>query len=232
MNLLLGILISVCRDVSQRDTVLAKMGVLVSDESAHRLALRLYDGQVHTHDQRDESYHRTEFDHYDIVLNLDDALAKLELRARDPSEMPSPDLRSLIRAKKARAENTDAESVELQRRLSIPFACLAFAALAIPLGIRPSRSVRSRGLTISLALIFAYYLMLTFGQSLGERGVLPPVVAMWLPNAMIAALAFVLFRRAASDTATDPSPAGERFDILARTVTDFIDRMRKRGRRS
>jgi len=229
-NQLRGILISDSREASQRDTVLAKLGTLVSDESAHRLALRLYDGQVHTHDQRDGSYHRTEFDHYDIILNLEDALAKLELRTREPSEMPSPELRSTIRSKRERAEDANPESVELQRRLSIPFACLAFAAVAIPLGVRPSRSVRSRGLTISLALIFSYYLVLSFGQSLGERGVLPPVVAMWLPNLLLAALAFFLFRRAARDTATDPSQAAERLDAMARAVMDFIDRTLRRGR--
>jgi lipopolysaccharide export system permease protein len=94
-----------------------------------------------------------------------------------------------------------ARSVELQRRFSIPFACLAFAALAVPLGLRPSNAVRSRGFIISLALILAYYLLLTLGQSLAERGVAPTVPAMWLPNILLMTLAAILFHRTAREPA-------------------------------
>ena len=87
--------------------------------------------------------------------------------------------------RRRRDEPAFVERVEVQRKFSIPFACLVFAALGVPLGIQPSRSVHSRGFSVSLVLIFVYYLLLTFGQNLGERGALPPVVAVWLPNVVL-----------------------------------------------
>jgi lipopolysaccharide export LptBFGC system permease protein LptF len=98
--------------------------------------------------------------------------------------------------KRAAGQPANSEAVEVQRKFSIPFACLAFAAIGVPLGIRPSRSARSRGFTMSLSIIFGYYVLLSMGESLGERGVLPAVVALWIPNVALTALALVLFARA------------------------------------
>src|SRR5512135_540553 len=103
-------------------------------------------------------------------------------------------------AKHGAGQPAHGEAVELQRKFSIPFACLAFAAIAVPLGIRPSRSARSRGFTMSLSIIFGYYVLLSMGESLGERGVLPAVVALWIPNVLLASLAFILFMRAARES--------------------------------
>ena len=171
-NTLRGILISDTRDPTQHNTVFAEVGLLVPNEALHVLVLRLLGGSIHAFYPKDRSYHRTEFSIYDITLDLNTALAKLQPREKDASEMTIPELRAAIAAKRAAGQTAYGEAVELQRKFSIPFACLAFAAIGVPLGIRPSRSVRSRGFTMSLAIIFAYYLLLTIGESLGERGVL------------------------------------------------------------
>jgi lipopolysaccharide export system permease protein len=115
--------------------------------------------------------------------------------------------------------------VELQRRFSIPFACLAFAALAVPLGLRPSNSVRSRGFIVSLGLILVYYVLLTLGQSLAERGVAPTAPAMWLPNVLLMALAAILFHRAAREPARQSAfrPRGWPRLLQARMTTGSRD---------
>ena len=196
-----GILIADSRDANQRNTVFARAGVLVPNEPAHVLTLRLLGGSIHAFYPKDRSYHRTDFSTYDITLDLNTALANLRPRERNSSEMTVPELRAAIAAKRASGQPAFSESVELQRKFSIPFACLAFAAIGVPLGIRPSRAVRSRGFTMSLALIFIYYLLLTLAESLGERGVLPAALALWFPNLLVALLAVILFVRAARETA-------------------------------
>ena len=111
--------------------------------------------------------------------------------------MTIPELRRAMAAKRSAGQPTFVEQVELQRKFSIPFASLVFAAVAVPLGIRPTRAVRSRGLTLSLVIIFVYYLLLTLGDNLGSRGALPAWVAMWLPNALLSFMALALFVHAA-----------------------------------
>lgn len=199
-NTLRGILISDSRDPLQRNTVFAKIGILVPNEPHHVLTLRLIEGSIHAFYPKDQSYHRTDFSIYDIALDLNTALAKLRPRERDASELTAGELRAAIAQKHAAGQPAFAESVELQRKFSIPFACLAFTAVGIPLGIRPSRSVRSRGFTLSLALIFTYYLLLTLGEGLGARGVLNAGLAMWLPNILLSVLAVILLARSAQET--------------------------------
>jgi len=113
--------------------------------------------------------------------------------------MTLPELRAAIASKTVAGDPTFVERVEVQRKFSIPFACLVFAALGVPLGIQPSRSVHSRGFSMSLVLIFVYYLLLTFGQNLGERGSLPTAVAVWLPNTVLSIVAIYLLARAARE---------------------------------
>ena len=198
-NTLRGILISDTRDPTQHNTVFAEVGLLVPNEALHVLVLRLLSGTIHAFYPEDRSYHRTEFSIYDISLDLNTALAKLQPREKDPSEMTVPELRAAMATKRAAGQPANSEAVELQRKFSIPFACLAFAAIGVPIGIRPSRSARSRGFTMSLTIIFAYYVLLSMGESLGERGVLSAAVALWIPNVLLTALAVVLFGRAARE---------------------------------
>lgn len=213
-NTLRGVLISDTRDPDQRNTVFAEVGLLVPNEPLHLLVLRLLGGSIHAFYPKDKSYHRTEFSVYDITLDLNTALARLRPREKDPSEMMLPELRATMAAKRAAGQPAYVESVELQRKFSIPFACLAFGAIAVPLGIRPSRAVRSRGFTLSLVIIFIYYLLLSLGESLGERGILPAAIALWLPNVLLTLLAAVLLVRAARE-----SQSGQTLAVPAWWVT-------------
>jgi lipopolysaccharide export system permease protein len=181
------------------NTVYAEAGHLFSNEDHRTLTLRLENGGIYTTGADGHDYQDTRFDTYDITLDVDAALAQLQNRSKDATEMTLPELRQAIAAKTAAGEPTFVERVEVQRKFSIPFACLVFAALGVPLGIQPSRSVHSRGFTMSLVLIFVYYLLLTFGQNLGDRGALPTTVAVWLPNALLSVTAAYLLTRAARE---------------------------------
>ena len=75
--------------------------------------------------------------------------------------------------------------VEFHKKISIPFACLAFTFIGIPLGIMVRRGGKAIGFGISLALIFIYYLLLVLGEMLGERGTINQFVALWIPNLVL-----------------------------------------------
>jgi lipopolysaccharide export system permease protein len=196
VNRLHGVLIADTRDPATRNTIYARMGFIVTNEDAHTLSLRLIDGGIYTTTSSSKSYQDTRFTTYDLNLDLNLALAGLQSQAKEPTEMSWRELHASIAEKTARHETALAEEVEIQRKFSIPFGCIVFAALGIPLGIRPSRAVHSRGFSVSLVLIFSYYLLLTLGHSLGERGTLRPVIASWLPNILLSFVAAGLFLRA------------------------------------
>ncbi len=198
-NRLERILISDRRTPDQENTVIASSGTLVADEDAQTLHLRLHDGVTFTHEAANRGFHKTDFVEYDVSLNLGEALGELETRERDPSEVPLTELREKVAANQAAGVEGLAERSELARRYAIPCAALIFPLLAIPLGLQPVRAVRSRGLAVSLVIILAYYLLLTASDALAANEVLPPEIALWLPNFILAGTGISLFVRAARE---------------------------------
>ena len=87
-----------------------------------------------------------------------------------------------------------ATQMEFYRRFSIPFACIALGLLAIPLGLQNRKAGKSTGVGMALIFFLAYYLLLTAGETLGEKGTLPPVFGMWLPNVVMTGLAVFLLK--------------------------------------
>lgn len=194
-----GVMISDMRDPSQPTTAFAHRGMLMNDETTSTLTLRLLDGQIEQAKAGSRTFNQTDFTLYDLNLDWGTALADLKPQEKDAKEMTLPELRQSIAAKALRGEPSFEEQVELHRKFSIPFACLVFAAVGVPLGLQSSRSARSRGFSVSLGLLLAYYVLLTLGERTGERGVLPPALALWLPNIVFAAVGAYLFTAAAQE---------------------------------
>ena len=81
--------------------------------------------------------------------------------------------------------------VEQTRRYTSSFACLAFALIGVPLGIKAKRRDTSSGLILSL-LIGAAYFAAGMLISPGEH----ETALLWVPNLACVALGLLLFRRA------------------------------------
>ncbi|HEX4439182.1 MAG TPA: LPS export ABC transporter permease LptG [Thermoanaerobaculia bacterium] len=81
--------------------------------------------------------------------------------------------------------------VEVHKKLAIPFACVAFAWVGIPLARRLRRGGRGGSFAASLLILVGYYILLTSGETWAQDGRLSPGVAMWLPNAALLLLGAV-----------------------------------------
>jgi lipopolysaccharide export system permease protein len=176
-----GIMVSDSRDPARRNTVIAKIGMLLPNENTKTVTLRLLDGTIYGSSEEGRLFQKTDFTVNDVNLNLS-ALTDLRGKDRDPKEMALGELRARIAALRARGAPAYEESLELHRKFSIPFACVV-----------------SRGFSISLALIFVYYILLTVGETLARKGFLPPIVALWMPNLAFLALGLALFAKAAQE---------------------------------
>jgi lipopolysaccharide export system permease protein len=79
--------------------------------------------------------------------------------------------------------------VEVHKKWALSAACIPFALLAVALALRFPRG--GMGLVIGGAM-FVYaisYVGLTAGESLADRGFVPPAVAMWAPNTILSVIA-------------------------------------------
>ena len=109
------------------------------------------------------------------------------------------ELRSHLKKAKKGTVKHNILAIELQRKFSIPFACLLLGLIGFPLGLMMRASGRSWGIALSIVIFVVYYILLSAADSLGETGTLNPVLAMWIPNMVLGATTFVLFWRAIRD---------------------------------
>jgi lipopolysaccharide export system permease protein len=199
-TLLQGVMIADSRDQQRKNTLFARNGVVLTNEENHLLTLRLLDGTMHSVDSTNKGYQTTRFSTYDVTLNLATAFAGKREPDRDPQDMSLGELQSVILQKRNTEVSYNAELVELHRRFALPFSCVVFSLIALPLSTQPSWIIRSHGFATSLAIIFTYYLLLTVGETLGKKGILPPAVSLWLPNVILGGIGVFLFQGAVRET--------------------------------
>src|SRR5262249_21306686 len=113
------VLISDERDPTQRNTIFAREGVMISDPVARSVTLRLRDGFIHTTDGRAGTQYQTHFQSYDVNLDLRQMLADSRPRERDPKEQTLGQLRRAMAAKRAAGQPFVAELIEYHRKFSI-----------------------------------------------------------------------------------------------------------------
>lgn len=84
--------------------------------------------------------------------------------------------------------------VELSTKIAWPFASLVLLLLSLPLAASSTRSTSS-AMGLAFLLAAAYYLLFTFGQTLGQQGVVHPLLAPWIANLVFIALGVGLMQR-------------------------------------
>ena len=161
-----------------------------------RAMLTLYDGLTYepTTDNSD-GYRVTKFQQQQLALQLTEDLERGAFQNKTPRSMRISQLKEFVtdlRSAVETSQNPDYTlsklrfaQVEYHKKFSIPFACLAFGLMGVPLGLMVKRSGRMIGFGVGLAVILIYYLLLQIGQSAGLNGMLSPALAMWLPNVVI-----------------------------------------------
>ncbi|NTW50156.1 MAG: YjgP/YjgQ family permease [Chlorobiales bacterium] len=75
--------------------------------------------------------------------------------------------------------------VEVHKKYSIPFACLFFALVGVPLGVLARRGGFGVGAGLSLLFFLIYWSFLIGGEKLADRGLLSPGLAMWMGDIVL-----------------------------------------------
>jgi lipopolysaccharide export system permease protein len=134
-----------------------------------------------------------------------DSLASRTLRERPvdllaepkaPDEMRYGELRRYIDALSRSGSNAKKLQVELALKIAIPFICVLIALFGAPLAITSPKSGMAWGVAASLATTFIVLLMFQLAKAVGSGGVLPPLLAAWTPNILVAVAAVYLLRKA------------------------------------
>ena len=176
------------RNPAERRTIIARSGQFTSDQSQLRINLALRDGSIHlTGSEAVGRYRLLTFQSYALTLDAGRSLPDPMQRSLGEQELTLGQLRERAAALRAQGQNYHPPVVQFHKKLAIPISCALFALVGVPLGSRIRRGGRGVSLAVSVGCALGYYILIVAGEGLGDRGKLPEVLAMWLPNLLIAA---------------------------------------------
>jgi LPS export ABC transporter permease LptF/LPS export ABC transporter permease LptG len=205
--------------------IYAKRGGLKFYPEERRAILELFDGALHSYPlSTPEKYSVTVFEHLEEEMNVGDLLSSISeekrVREKDIGELTrdvgiiKEDLEELslsednVSAYRQKKRDFTMHWIEIHKKFSIPFACIIFALLGLPLGASTKKGGRASGFTVSIALIMLYYILLTAGEQMAVEGKISPLIGMWGPNVLFLLLGLYFFAKALKES----SP----FSFLAR----------------
>ena len=90
--------------------------------------------------------------------------------------------------------------VEIYKKYSIPFACIVFVFIGVPLGMMARRGGFGVGAGLSLGFFLFYWVCLIGGEKLADRDVVSPLVGMWIANVILGICGAILTLRSARES--------------------------------
>jgi lipopolysaccharide export system permease protein len=117
--------------------------------------------------------------------------------------------------------------VEVHKKYAISFACMSFVIIGIVMALRFPRG--GIGLVIGggLLVFSVHYVGLTAGESLADRGLIDPWVAMWAPNIVLTILGLIGLVRVSRESG---STRGGDFQEVLDSIRHLFRRLRRRRR--
>jgi len=203
--------------------IIARNGNIATVKASRQTWLNLHNAETHVWDPRKP-------DRYDLNRN---ALQRILLPEKVPGETSRIASRSfremtlheLLRQVRELSHSVDHETynlarVEVQKKFAIPFACIVFGIVGLPLGITNRRGGKSSGFSLSISIIVFYYVLINNGEQLAANGRISPVVGMWTADVLLLALGIYLLIRANRDIGASRGEGG----IFRRMITAITSR--------
>jgi lipopolysaccharide export system permease protein len=176
--------------------VFAKEGRLTVDKENERLLLKLQDAHFEERDPTSPN----DFSKIHQGIAMKSGVFPMSLKRLFQEKMRGRHLNSyhftelLAEIKKGTPMRLQL-LVELNKRFSIAFAAIAFALIAVPLGITAHRKETSIGFALSIAIAFGYFFFIIIADTFRSNPNAHPILLIWLPNILFTALGIFLLRR-------------------------------------
>ncbi|MBF0455216.1 MAG: LPS export ABC transporter permease LptF [Magnetococcales bacterium] len=177
-----GILIYDQRQADAPVTLIASSGRLHTLDNGNA-ALFLTDGSRHER-KSDGRYRQLKFATYDLEMGVSFGLGD-EGREKGLEELNGADLEKMIQT--GGEEVAYLARLEWHRRWAFPMATLILGVLALPLGLQQShRSGRSYGLVVAILTLIVHIFLLSLGEAMAKKGLVPPLAGYALPTLIMA----------------------------------------------
>jgi len=123
-----------------------------------------------------------------VLFRVDD-----KIRGTKNSFMP------MLRRINQHNKRIDNYLVEVHKKYSIPFACIVFILIGVPLGTMTRKGGFGVAAAISLVFFLIYWAFLIGGEKLSDRGLLSPFWGMWSANILLGILGIILIYKTTNE---------------------------------
>lgn len=129
----------------------------------------------------------------DTIINL--SVNDLNRRDNFVESFNYRELNDLIKTQKMRGDKRVMYAqIEKHTRFSLPFSAFILTLIGVSLSAKKRKGGIGLNIGIGLVLSFSYILFLRFSQMFVHAGVLPPFIALWVPNILYSFIAIILYR--------------------------------------
>jgi lipopolysaccharide export system permease protein len=131
----------------------------------------------------------------DTILNLKPSNFKRRMNIVDAMDTPALD-QFIDEEQMEGSANVNTYLVEKYRRISIPVATFILTLIGVSLSSKKVRGGIGVQLGFGIGLSFTYILFMQISNTFAINGIMPPFIAVWLPNIIFSIIAVVLLRNA------------------------------------
>ncbi len=199
-RMLKGVFARVANNQGQVLSISAREGsFLATTDSPDTIILRLTDGTIVQDTGRSEDAATPRvltFSRHDLPIDLP-AIERFRERGDLTREYILPELLRVGWSKETTRAERDASQASFNFRLVEVVMMALLPLLAVALAIPPKRSTSALGVFISIIMVVAYHKVNQYGEDVAALGRVEPVIALWVPFLIFAALIVWMYYRVA-----------------------------------
>lgn len=217
-----GIFARVANEKGQVLSISAREGnFLATAESPDTIILRLTDGTIVQDTGGEKQTPRVlSFTRHDLPIDLP-RIEEFRDRGDAEREYILPELLRIGWSSEQSQEKRAASQASFNYRLVEVVMMIMLPLLAVALAIPPKRSTSALGVFVSVILVVAYHKVNQYGEDIAALGRVDPIVALWGPFLIFAALILRMYWRVAF------VPGGQAIGALESWFAKLSKRLRK-----
>lgn len=193
-----GIFARVSNEKGQVLSISAREGsFLATTDNPDTIILRLAEGTIVQDTGNGKQTPRVlTFTRHDLPIDLP-AIEEFRDRGEDEREYILPELLRIGWDKNLNETTRDASQASFNFRLVEVVMMALMPLLGVALGIPPKRSTSALGVFLSIVMVVAYHKVNQYGEDVATLGLVDPILALWGPFVIFAALILWMYWRVA-----------------------------------
>jgi lipopolysaccharide export system permease protein len=196
----------------------ADMGEFLATDDPDTIILRLTRGRMVHDAPKYRAPRALSFESHDIPVNLP-STERFRVRGSGNDELTIPELVRIGRSAQTDEAQRDATRANFHFRMVEVAMMLLLPLLAVALAVPPKRSTSGLGIFLGIVMMVTYHKINQYAEQMGAQGRIDPLIALWTPFLLFAALILWMYWTLAHRPGGQPIGALERgFSRFGRAI--------------